>query len=96
MAPTWHIPMPCPQPPPVATISVTRPPARGGLLNSSKFSVRLERSGGGVDAIVAEGGGWGHGIGMCQVGAMGRARAGQDYRTILEAYYPGIRIERMY
>ena len=71
-------------------------PARGGLLNSSKFDVRLERSGGGVSAIVAEGGGWGHGIGMCQVGAMGRARAGQDYRTILEAYYPGIRIERMY
>ena len=71
-------------------------PARGGLLNSSKFDVRVERSGGSVSAIVAEGGGWGHGIGMCQVGAMGRARAGQDYRTILEAYYPGIRIERMY
>ena len=71
-------------------------PARGGILNSSKFDVRLERSGGDVVAIVAEGGGWGHGIGMCQVGAMGRARAGQDYRTILEAYYPGIRIERMY
>ncbi|SOD01845.1 stage II sporulation protein D [bacterium JGI 053] len=71
-------------------------PARGGLLNSSKFDVRLERSGGAVSSIVAEGGGWGHGIGMCQVGAMGRARAGQDYRTILEAYYPGIRIERMY
>jgi stage II sporulation protein D len=71
-------------------------PARGGILNSSKFSVRLERSGGGVNAIVAEGGGWGHGIGMCQVGAMGRARAGQDYRAILEAYYPGIRVERMY
>jgi stage II sporulation protein D len=71
-------------------------PARGGILNSSKFDVRVERSGGGVAAIVAEGGGWGHGIGMCQVGAMGRARAGQDYRTILEAYYPGIRVERMY
>ena len=71
-------------------------PARGGLLNSSKFDVRVERAGGGVSSIVAEGGGWGHGIGMCQVGAMGRARAGQDYRTILEAYYPGIRVERMY
>jgi len=71
-------------------------PARGGTLNSSKFDVRVERSGGAVTAIVAEGGGWGHGIGMCQVGAMGRARAGQDYRTILQAYYPGIRVERMY
>lgn len=71
-------------------------PARGGILNSSKFDVRLERSGGLVTGIVAEGGGWGHGIGMCQVGAMARARAGQDYRTILDAYYPGTRLERMY
>jgi stage II sporulation protein D len=70
-------------------------PPRGGILNSSKFEVRLERSGGGVTAIVAEGGGWGHGIGMCQVGAMARARAGQDYRAILQAYYRGIRIDRM-
>jgi stage II sporulation protein D len=71
-------------------------PARGGILNSSKFDVRLERSGGQVISIIAEGGGWGHGIGMCQVGAMGRARAGQDYRTILETYYPGARLTRMY
>jgi stage II sporulation protein D len=26
---------------------------------------------------------------MCQSGAIGRARAGQDFRTILAAYYPG-------
>jgi len=71
-------------------------PARGGILNSSKFDVRLERSGGQVVSVVAEGGGWGHGIGMCQVGAMNRARAGQDYHTILDAYYPGTRIERVY
>ncbi|HEX8831393.1 MAG TPA: hypothetical protein VF705_09525, partial [Longimicrobium sp.] len=71
-------------------------PARGGTLNSSKFDVRVERSGGQVVQIVAEGGGWGHGIGMCQVGALGRARGGQDYRTILDAYYPGTRLERMY
>jgi len=71
-------------------------PVRGGILNSSKFDVRLVRAGGRVSEIVAEGGGWGHGIGMCQVGAMGRARAGQDYRTILEAYYPGTEIQDLY
>jgi len=71
-------------------------PVRGGILNSSKFDVRVERSGGQVASVVAEGGGWGHGIGMCQFGAMGRARAGQDYRTILDAYYPGARLTRMY
>ena len=69
---------------------------RGPILNSSKFDVRLVRAGGRVTEIVAEGGGWGHGIGMCQVGAMGRARAGQDYRTILGTYYPGTRITDQY
>ena len=71
-------------------------PARGGSLNSSKFDVRLDRQGGDVVSIVAEGGGWGHGIGMCQVGAMGRARAGQSYRTILSTYYPGTEIQDRY
>lgn len=65
-------------------------------LNSSKFDVRLERAGGRVSAVVAEGGGWGHGIGMCQVGAKGRAAAGQDYRTILRTYYPGTQLTRLY
>jgi stage II sporulation protein D len=49
-----------------------------------------------VAEVVATGGGWGHGIGMCQVGAMGRARAGQDYRAILSAYYPGTRLRDLY
>lgn len=70
-------------------------PTRGGILNSSRFDVRAERGAAGLE-FVAEGGGWGHGIGMCQVGAMGRARAGQDYRTILEAYYPGTEIDDQY
>lgn len=76
------------------------PPMRNGaptgILNSSKFDVALTRSGGRVTEIVATGGGWGHGIGMCQVGAMGRARAGQDYRTILRTYYPGTEIRKLY
>jgi stage II sporulation protein D len=36
--------------------------------------------------------GYGHGVGMCQWGAIGRARAGQDFREILRAYYPGTAI----
>jgi stage II sporulation protein D len=32
---------------------------------------------------------------MCQWGAIGRARAGQDFRTILETYYPGTTIGRI-
>ncbi|MEM7140380.1 MAG: SpoIID/LytB domain-containing protein [Actinomycetota bacterium] len=35
------------------------------------------------------GGGWGHGVGMSQYGALGRAEAGQPYQEILGAYYAG-------
>ncbi len=48
------------------------------------------------DAWVFRGGGWGHGAGMCQWGAVGRAEAGQDYRRILRAYYSGAEVVRIY
>lgn len=62
----------------------------GEILNSTYFSVEPETGPGGVlRRLVIRGNGWGHGIGMCQWGAIGRARAGQDVRTILRTYYPG-------
>ncbi len=39
--------------------------------------------------ITFEGGGWGHGIGMSQYGAYGRAADGQTHEQILDFYYPG-------
>ncbi|MDQ3604599.1 MAG: SpoIID/LytB domain-containing protein, partial [Gemmatimonadota bacterium] len=69
----------------------------GRILNSSKFELELVRNASGrVTEVTANGGGWGHGIGMCQVGAMGRARAGQSYRTILLTYYPGTELRKLY
>ena len=40
--------------------------------------------------------GWGHGVGLCQVGAYGMARAGADYEEILKKYYHGITIGKIY
>ncbi|MEE2787060.1 MAG: SpoIID/LytB domain-containing protein [Myxococcota bacterium] len=40
------------------------------------------------------GGGFGHGIGLCQHGALGMAAAGRDYRSILEHYYRKAKIHR--
>ena len=40
--------------------------------------------------------GWGHGVGMCQVGAYGLARQGFTYEQILKAYYTGIELTRLY
>lgn len=62
----------------------------GEILNSTYFSVRTERDAAGrLARATFEGGGYGHGIGMCQWGAIGRARAGLDFRGILSTYYPG-------
>jgi len=41
------------------------------------------------------GGGWGHGVGFCQSGAGGMARAGADYKNILEHYFLNTEIKQM-
>ncbi len=65
----------------------------GEILNSTYFSVESERaSDGAIAKITLHGKGNGHGVGMCQWGAIGRARAGQDFRTILGSYFPGTTI----
>ena len=66
-------------------------------LNSSLLlDFQPELTNGEVTHLEVHGAGWGHGIGMCQVGAIGRARAGQSYREILTTYYSGTRIEPAY
>jgi SpoIID/LytB domain protein len=47
-------------------------------------------------ALVLHGGGWGHGVGMCQWGAIARAGAGQDHHEILRAYYAGAEVAKIY
>ena len=60
-----------------------------GVLKSMRFTVRRER-----DAFLFEGKGLGHGVGLCQWGARGRAEQGLPYPRILDAYYPGTAIAR--
>ena len=65
-------------------------PVGGEILNSTYFSVNTETArDGSLERLVVRGNGYGHGVGMCQWGAIGRARAGQTARSILAAYYPG-------
>lgn len=55
-----------------------------GDLQSTLFYLSEE-----ADRITVVGGGWGHGVGLCQQGAAGRAEAGQSYPEIIAHYYPG-------
>jgi stage II sporulation protein D len=71
-------------------------PVSGEVLRSNTFTLTVTRDGGRVTRLAADGAGAGHGVGMCQWGAVGRSRAGQDHERILAAYYPGAVLERLY
>lgn len=43
-----------------------------------------------ADQVILHGQGWGHGVGMGQYGARGRAEQGATYEEILAAYYNGL------
>jgi len=76
--------------------NVLRSPG-GEPLNSTYFSPDIVTdTDGRLSRLTVRGLGYGHGVGMCQWGAIGRARAGQDFRVILRTYYPGTRIARAY
>jgi peptidoglycan hydrolase-like amidase len=49
-----------------------------------------------VSEFVFVGRGWGHGVGMCQVGAYGLAKQGWSAEQILKSYYTGIELTRLY
>lgn len=53
-------------------------------LKSSAFDVEWSDG----DTVVLKGSGWGHGVGLCQIGAAVMASRGYDYRQILSHYYP--------
>lgn len=68
----------------------------GSMLRSATFNLQVGREGGRIVQLVAEGSGAGHGVGMCQWGALGRARAGIPSEDILSAYFPGTEVTRTY
>ncbi|MGE0400716.1 MAG: SpoIID/LytB domain-containing protein [Kofleriaceae bacterium] len=62
-----------------------------GGLKSTLFTVKREG-----DVFVFEGAGFGHGVGMCQMGAIGMANAGRSHEKILGHYYRGTHLHKLY
>jgi stage II sporulation protein D (peptidoglycan lytic transglycosylase) len=58
------------------------------VLKSSRFNIA--RSG---SQFVFRGGGFGHGLGLCQEGSHVMAQRGQSYKQILAHYFPGTRLD---
>ncbi len=48
------------------------------------------------DTFTLTGAGWGHGVGLCQIGAAVMGEKGYPYEDILKHYYQGSRIENAY
>ncbi len=67
-------------------------------LYSSAFVV--ERGGVGADGLPGRftliGAGWGHGVGLCQIGAAAMSQRGDSYESILRHYYPGTSMRKLY
>ncbi len=60
-------------------------------LYSSAFTVRFES-----DRIIFHGAGWGHGVGLCQIGAAVMATQGFSAEEILKHYFTGVEIKKIY
>ena len=66
-------------------------------LYSSAFVVEKKNIIDGVPQnFVLRGAGWGHGVGLCQIGAVMMAEKGYDYRNILSHYFQEASIEKLY
>ncbi len=70
----------------------------GPILRSTLFKVAVRRDPAtrAARAVVASGAGSGHGVGLCQTGALGMARGGVAARDILLHYYPGSQVRALY
>jgi stage II sporulation protein D (peptidoglycan lytic transglycosylase) len=68
----------------------------GQPLRSTDFEIELVRRADRVERMTVRGRGWGHGVGMCQWGAMQLSEEGVSYDRILHHYYPGAELESWY
>jgi stage II sporulation protein D len=64
--------------------------------NLFKVDVRRDKVTGKPVSVVASGAGSGHGVGLCQTGALGMARVGKRGEEILRSYYVGVDLKRLY
>ena len=66
-------------------------------LRDTLFTLTREfNADGAVTSFTFSGRGYGHGVGLCQTGAYGMAKAGKNYTDILKTYYTGVDIKKAY
>jgi stage II sporulation protein D len=80
------------------SVTVRGFPIRSALgLRDTLFVIdRTYDEAGRVESFIFTGRGWGHGVGLCQVGSYGMALAGSSYLDILKKYYQGVKLDKLY
>lgn len=64
-----------------------------GILRSLDFEINPKYENGKLGNLIINGKGYGHGVGLCQWGAIAQARDGKSYQEILKFYFPGTNVE---
>ncbi len=66
-------------------------------LRDTLFTIKREYNPDGtIASFTFNGRGYGHGVGLCQVGAFGMARAGRSYEEIIKHYFQGVQLRKAY
>ena len=67
------------------------------FLYSSAFVIDIEKGKNDIpEAFILKGAGWGHGVGYCQIGALGMSLKGYSAEEIVFHYYPGSTLKKIY
>lgn len=77
-------------------LEIRRSLSRSHLYSSAFVVEAMPADADGIPAgFTLHGAGWGHGVGLCQIGAAVMAERGYDYRRILAHYFPGSRLQKL-
>ncbi len=67
------------------------------FLYSSAFIIKEKKGTNGIpEGFTFTGAGWGHGVGYCQIGALGMALKGYNTEEIVLHYFPGVELKKIY
>lgn len=78
-------------------LEIRRTLSRSHLYSSAFVVDRHSLDADGIPArFTLRGAGWGHGVGLCQIGAAVMGDSGYRYNEILHHYYPGAEIKKLY
>ena len=77
-------------------LEIRRILSKSHLYRSCFYVIKELSEKGKVERFILKGAGWGHGVGMCQVGATVMALKGHSYKDILEHYYKNMSLIKLY